>query len=92
MNNTLTAKEWLEKETEGYLELYDDAKYEISNYTKFVEDFEKYLERYANYRTKELENKIIEFSNQLKTISKGKEYPNILQDIETQCNKHFNIK
>lgn len=87
MKETLTSKEWLEKGLAPVKTLVGDE-----NGTIQQQYFEDCMEQYANYRTKELENKIIEFSKQLKTISKGREYPNILQNIENQYNKHFNIK
>lgn len=61
----LTAKEWLEQETEGYCELYHDCHYENINYNQFLAEFERYLERYADYKTKMLEGKILQFRQML---------------------------
>lgn len=78
MKNTLTAKEWLIKEG-----------YPVSATEPMIS---KFMEQYANYRNKELEDKILEFSRQLNTIAKASTYTNILQDIKNQYNTHFNIK
>jgi hypothetical protein len=73
-NKTLTAKEWLEKE-----EL-------IWNYTAIPSimlkkpEIETFMEQYANYKNKELENKIVEFRNKFKDVA-------MLRRIE-----YFNIK
>ena len=70
MKETLTAKEWVEKyndETDSQYSDYD------CNYPM--------MEQYANYRTKELENKIIEFRNKFKDVA-------MLRRVD----EHFNIK
>jgi hypothetical protein len=75
MKETLTAKEWLEKE-----EL-------IWNYTAIPSimlkkpEIETFMEQYANYKNKELENKIVEFRNKFKDVA-------MLRRID----EYFNIK
>lgn len=68
MKETLTAKEWLERENNGY----DVAE---------IASISMVMEQYANYRTKELENKTIEFRNKFKDVA-------MLKRID----EHFNIK
>lgn len=86
MNNTLTAKEWLEKEyksEENVITIFGNLSYGL-------------IERYASYRTRELEEKIMEYRNNLK---RGSEisfaeaiYPEYTySDMLKSFEKHFNI-
>jgi len=80
MNNTLTAKEWLEKETErlGII---------ISQYN-FYEDF---MEKYANYKNRILEDRIKEFRDNIANKSKIWESWDVTPSLSEQYDKHFNI-
>lgn len=55
MNNILTAKEWLEEEISIWHSTYTPST------TIDKPDLESLIERYASYRTKELEAKIMQF-------------------------------
>jgi hypothetical protein len=83
MKNTLTAKEWLEKE--GFKEIESTSiEQSIAR-----EVYYKTLEDYANYKNKVLEDRIKEFSNLINNI----DYPDdVITDIKSQYDKHFNIK
>ena len=71
MKETLTAKEWL----------MDDLKLSRIKSIDILNNPIPTMERYANYRTKELENKIIEFRNKFKDVA-------MLRRVD----EHFNIK
>jgi hypothetical protein len=75
MNNTLTAKEWLKKEITSF----DDS---------VLDDM---MERYASYRTKELEEKIMEFRNNIGNKSKIWESWDTTPSLLQQFDEHFNI-
>ena len=78
MENTLTAKEWFEKENkEGIL-----CSYPVTL---------RLLEEYATYRNKVLQGEIMLFSLQLNTIAKSAPYDGILKDIKVQFDEHFGI-
>ena len=98
MNNTLTAKEWLEKEELfGYVDLWKDKVHEA------CEDLDLYpaMERYTNYKNRMLEAKILEFRNYLKsekernTINSDKlvneEMKYLFNSLFSVYDKHFNI-
>ena len=79
--NTLTAKEWLEKQPETQY-IYEGN----------LEQIAEYSEQYANYRNKELKDKILEFRENLKNAStivsvQGEEAEYWLEIYD----KHFNI-
>ena len=76
MKETLTAKEWVEKGFAPIKNLVGDENGTIQQ--QYIEDC---MEQYANYRTKELENKIIEFRNKFKDVA-------MLRRVD----EHFNIK
>jgi phage pi2 protein 07 len=99
MNNTLTAKEWLEKGFAPIKNLIADERGLIQQ--KY---FENCMERYASYRTKKLEKKIMEFRERIKNdmevddggwvymhceISGNDLYP--YHDLIDVFDKHFNI-
>lgn len=64
----LTAKEWLEKETGNYLEIFSDVKHEMIDYNQFEQLLESYLEKYADYKSRILEDRIKEFREKLKDL------------------------
>ena len=77
-NNTLTAKEWLEKE-----ELYSCTKEHRNKIELAAEEVDLfiYMEKYANYKNRILEYRIKEFRSLFKDTT-------MLQRID----KHFNIE
>ena len=84
MEKELNVKEWLDKETEGYFQLYSDCKYEEANYNDFISVFERYLEKYANYKNRILEGKILQFRQTVK---------NTIQPIQVEeYDEYFGIQ
>lgn len=69
MNEILTAKEWLEKEEINNSSLLSLTKFKDRALFKGEYDLSIILERYANYRNKILENKILDFRQSLKENS-----------------------
>lgn len=100
MNNTLTAKEWLEKE-EVYNSYIDNSKQgeEIG-----LIQFSKIMEKYANYKNRILEDRIKEFRNKLTEAQFNMflkdqenktwtiEEKSMLSLLSLEYNKHFNIE
>ena len=102
MNNTLTAKEWLEKE-----ELYSCTK-EYRNKVELAAeevDLFIYMEKYANYKNRILEDRIKEFGRLLKEELTVDDSGSIdifyifdksdlwhYHSIEEVFDKHFNIQ
>jgi len=86
MEEDLNTKEWLDKETEGYFQLYSDCKHEDANYDDFISIIEKYLERYANYKNRILEDRIKEFGKLLKN-----EQAHTANENLTISNKMYNL-
>jgi len=93
MNNTLTAKEWLEKE-----ELYSCTK-EYRNKVELAAeevDLFIYMEKYANYKNRILEDRIKEFKKVFKNkwnyLAEDYSERDVIPDILDQYNKHFNIE
>lgn len=96
-NKTLTAKEWLEKE-EVYNSYIDHSKQgeEIG-----LIQFSEIMEKYANYKNRILEEKIMEFRELLKesdvsygeqcVMPKVKGSYDLYKQIEV-FDEHFNIK
>ena len=87
MNNTLTAKEWLEKE-----ELYSCTK-EYRNKVELAAeevDLFIYMEKYANYKNRVLEERIKVFRDYIVDIP----YIGVLEEKELlkEYDKHFNIE
>lgn len=80
MNNTLTAKEWVYKynKENGY-------NYSNENCDYFI------MEKYANYRNRILEAKILEFRNFIKTGDEKIILPLELEYLIKKYDKHFNI-
>ena len=80
-NNILTAKEWLEKE-----ELYSCSKEYRNKIELAAEEVDMfiYMEKYANYKNRILEDRIKEFAQFVKI--------NCDSYIERMYNKHFNIE
>jgi len=78
MNNTLTAKEWLEKE----ITTFDDSV------------LDGMMEQYASYRIKELEEKIVEFrdsfSRKFNYLCDG-QGNDAQDDVENFIDQYFNI-
>ena len=89
--NTLTAKEWLEQGFAPIKNLIADE-----NGITQQKHFEECMEQYANYRNKELEDKILEYRKIfLKDIEVMGELPFRYESGEqfiSQYDKHFNIK
>jgi len=90
MNNTLTAKEWLEKE-----ELYSCTREYRNKIELAAEEVDLfiYMEKYANYKNRILEDRIKEFRKELEyraslLDSTGSQFNKYLKKYD----KHFNIK
>lgn len=77
MNNTLTAKEWLN----------DKNCRETGDKTLWINR----MNAYASYRTKELEEKIMEFRNNIGNKSKIWESWDTTPSLLQQFDEHFNI-
>lgn len=90
MNNTLTAKEWLEKEG-YYTSVAQGINMEIIMERAIINS--ELMEQYANYKDKVLEDKIKEFRKELSLWwlfdADGKK---ITKDLLEEYDKHFNIK
>lgn len=84
MNNILTAKEWLEKETfrDGIMPCKNKENLMLSDL----------VEKYANYKNRILEERIMEFRQYL--VLKIAPYTNNLTErwYLEQYDKHFNIQ
>ena len=79
MNNTLTAKEWLEKE------LIENALMGWDNY--------QLMEKYANYKNRILEDRIKEFRKYFELHAFYNDCGDSLVDlIQEEYDKHFNIE
>ena len=102
MNNTLTAKEWLEKE-----ELYSCSKEYRNKIELAAEEVDMfiYMEKYANYKNRILEYRIKEFGRLLKEKLTVDDSGSIdifyifnksdlwhYHSIEEVFDKHFNIE
>ena len=102
MNNTLTAKEWLEKE-----ELYSCTKEYRNKIELAAEEVDLfiYMEKYANYKNRILEDRIKEFGRLLKEELTVDDSGSIdifyifdksdlwhYHSIEEVFDKHFNIQ
>ena len=87
----LTAKEWLEKDLKDYKELIlaitDTFKVDKNAYLVI----EGYMERYASYKTKVLEDRILEFRNNIKDKCSIWENFDTSPSLSEQYDKHFNI-
>ena len=79
MKETLTAKEWL----------MDDLKLSRIKSIDTLNNPIPTMERYASYRTKELENKIKEFRDNMFSVYLQ---DSDIENIEKEYDKHFNIK
>lgn len=89
MNNTLTAKEWLEKE-----ELYSCTK-EYRNKVELAAeevDLFIYMEKYANYKNRILEDRVKEFREIMSTSWFENSEDRVTGDWIKEYDKHFNIK
>lgn len=95
--NTLTAKEWLEKE--GIYNSHDlglsDQIENGRNPQRF--DLDNVMEKYANYKNRILEEKIIEFGKLLKNEQIHATNENItignkMHNLLSVYNEHFNIQ
>ena len=74
----LTAKEWLEKETGNYLEIFSDVKHEMIDYNQFEQLLESYLEKYADYKSRILEDRIKEWDADIMVIGDDYKYHEII--------------
>ena len=98
MNNTLTAKEWLEKE-----ELYSCSKEYRNKIELAAEEVDMfiYMEKYANYKNRILEYRIKEFGKVIRKritlLSDSSDWEtgyekDVLENLIEQYNKQFNIE
>ena len=100
MNNTLTAKEWLEKELNKEEYLHCHNKTIVS-----MEGCNEFMEKYANYKNRVLEDRIKEFGRLLKEKLTVDDSGSIdifyifnksdlwhYHSIEEVFDKHFNIE
>lgn len=85
----MTAKEWLEKEG-IYRSVAQGIDIGIIVERAIINS--ELMDRYADYRTKMLEGKILYFYTQLATIAKGEYYEGILEDVKNQYVNYFNIE
>ena len=86
----MNAKEWLEKEG-----LYDSNNITYSDRLKPLKYFNlsNTLDKYASYKTRELEEKIQSFRDKLENLQKEivYDYENIISEIVLkEFDKHFN--
>ena len=90
-NNTLTAKEWLEKELNKEEYLHCHNKTIVS-----MEGCNEFMEKYANYKNRILEDRIKEFREIFaKDCDDMGELPFRYENKDyflDQYNKHFNIE
>ena len=88
MNNTLTAKEWLDKENYS-----ETTTLKTSKQGEFDYPISLVMEKYANYKNRILEDRIKEFRKELEyraslLDSTGSQFNKYLKKYD----KHFNIK
>lgn len=101
MNNTLTAKEWLEKEG-IYTSVAQGINLEIIAQRMVINS--ELMEKYANYKNRILEDRIKEFRNKLTEAQFNMflkdqenktwtiEEKSILSLLSLEYDKHFNIE
>jgi hypothetical protein len=90
MNNTLTSKEWLEKE-EVYNSYIDPSKQGAK--IRLIQ-FSEIMEKYANYKSIILEDRIKEFRERITTEYEEQGYfrDYFFSDFLLGYDKHFNIE